>query len=82
MLAGYFGSDEVAFSLRSDGVPGTMRDYKGFREAAEEAGRSRILGGIHFEFDNREGLALGKAIGEEVLKSKLLPLATTPGKLR
>ncbi|MBY0231368.1 MAG: phosphatase PAP2 family protein [Gemmataceae bacterium] len=78
VLAGYFGTDEVAFKLRSDGVPGSLRDYKGFRAAALEAGKSRVYGGIHFEFDNREGLALGRAVGEEVLKSKLLPSAKTP----
>ena len=29
---------------------------------AEEAGRSRILGGIHFSFDNSAGLTLGRTI--------------------
>jgi hypothetical protein len=29
---------------------------------AEEAGRSRILGGIHFSFDNSAGLRLGRTI--------------------
>lgn len=82
VLAEVFGTDEVAFSLRSDGVKGTVRKYAGFHEAALEAGKSRIYGGIHFEFDNREGLALGKAIGEETFKSKLQPVGKTPGKLR
>lgn len=32
--------------------------------AAEEAGVSRIFGGIHFDDGNREGLVCGKIIGE------------------
>jgi hypothetical protein len=33
--------------------------------AAESSGQSRIYGGIHWPVDNREGLALGKAVGEK-----------------
>ena len=49
------------------------RDFTGFWEAAQEAGRSRIYGGIHYECDNREGLAIGKTIAAEILRSRLLP---------
>ncbi|MEJ7638002.1 MAG: vanadium-dependent haloperoxidase, partial [Singulisphaera sp.] len=55
-----FGTDAVAFTL--DGVGGP-RSFLGFAQAAEEAGRSRVFGGIHFEFDNQAGLASGRAIG-------------------
>jgi hypothetical protein len=72
ILAGYFKEDAIAFSIGSDGLAGQRR-YKGFRAAAEEAGRSRIYGGIHFECDNREGLAVGKAIAEEILRTRLVP---------
>jgi membrane-associated phospholipid phosphatase len=34
----------------------------GLDALAEEAGRSRILGGIHFSFDNSAGLRLGRTI--------------------
>jgi hypothetical protein len=73
-LAGFFGRDDVPFEIRSDGYPGTLRKYKGFQHAANEAGRSRIYGGIHYECDNREGLALGKAVGLEVVRTRLVPL--------
>jgi hypothetical protein len=36
------------------------------RSAAEEAAMSRLYGGIHVESDNREGLWLGRRIGEIV----------------
>jgi len=42
-----------------------------FASAAAEAGRSRIFGGIHFEFDNRDGLAAGAAVGQYVTQTQL-----------
>lgn len=72
VLVKYFGK-EVPFTVGSDGYPGLRREYAGFTDAAKEAGKSRIYGGIHFECDNRAGLALGKAVGEEVARTQLLP---------
>lgn len=73
ILAGFFRTDDIAFSIGSDDYPALRRRYRGFRHAAGEAGLSRIYGGIHFECDNREGLAVGKAIAEEVLRTRLVP---------
>jgi hypothetical protein len=72
-LTAALGTDAVPFSVGSDGLPGVTRSYSGFRAAAEEAGRSRIYGGIHYEFDNREGLTCGKALAEEIARTVLLP---------
>ena len=52
-------------------VPQAARTFQGFDQAAREAGRSRIYGGIHYECDNREGLALGRAVAEEVYRTRL-----------
>jgi hypothetical protein len=71
ILAKFFGTDAVAFTVESDGIPGTRRSYRGFGHAAREAGLSRIYGGIHYECDNREGLALGRAVAEEVYRTQL-----------
>jgi hypothetical protein len=65
-LAAFFGSDEVRFASTSDGVPGVVRSYPGFWAAAEEAGMSRIYGGIHWSFDNADGLRCGREVGEYV----------------
>lgn len=51
------------------------RSYRNFWQAAEEAGQSRIYGGIHFQFDNQAGLKLGRTIAEEVMKMELMPVA-------
>jgi hypothetical protein len=65
-LAAFFGTDRMAFSTTSDGLPGVTRSFKSFSSAAEEAGMSRIYGGIHWDFDNTAGLACGREIGEYV----------------
>ncbi len=75
VLAGYFGTDRVPFTIGSEGLPGVSRSFAGFRSAAEEAGRSRIYGGIHFEFDNSAGLTLGREIGNHVTRCFLPPVA-------
>ena len=77
-LAGFYGTDRVAFTLVTDSAPKDAamqpipRSYSSFSEAAAEAGRSREVGGIHFSFSNEEGLAAGRAIATEILGRKLL----------
>ena len=70
-LAGFF-CRELPFSMTSDSVPGETRTYNGFSQAAAEAGRSRVVGGIHFEFSNQDGLAAGRNVAAEVLSRSLL----------
>ncbi len=73
VLAGFFCDDNIAFSHVTDSSPGGQaRSYASFSAAAAEAGRSRIFGGLHFEFSNQAGLTVGKAIGNEVLGKALL----------
>jgi membrane-associated phospholipid phosphatase len=76
-LAYFFGTDAVPFRVSSDGVPGVRRSYAGFWAAAEEAGRSRIYGGIHYEFDNRAGLSSGRTLAEQRCRILLRPLRDT-----
>jgi hypothetical protein len=74
VLAGFFCSDDIGFTLVTDSAPGGVaRSYPSFSAAAAEAGVSRIVGGIHFPFSNEEGLAAGRAIASEVLAGSLLP---------
>jgi len=73
VLAGVFGTDRVRFETTSDALPGVTRRFTGFWAAAEEAGMSRIYGGIHWQFDNTDGLAGGKKVAEHVLEHCLKP---------
>jgi membrane-associated phospholipid phosphatase len=75
-LANFFGSDNVAFTSRSDGLPGVTRSFQSFWQAAQEAGKSRIYGGIHWEFDNADGLATGRALADYVTQNYLTPRTT------
>lgn len=50
-----FGRDDIPFTVtypRTMGLPTETRDYAGFSDLAQQQTRSRILGGIHFEFDH------------------------------
>jgi membrane-associated phospholipid phosphatase len=55
-------SDSTSVSLGHQ-----VRRFNSFMAAAEEAGQSRILGGIHFRSGNLKGRELGICIGNAVL---------------
>jgi hypothetical protein len=74
----FFGTDDVSFSSTSDGLPGVTRSFTSLSQAAEEAGQSRIYGGIHWQYDNQDGLASGRALAAEVFFNFLTPV-TPPG---
>lgn len=74
----FFGTDAVTFTTTSDGLPGVQRSFTSFSQAAEEAGQSRIYGGIHWQYDNQVGLASGRTLAEEVFFNFLTPVAA-PG---
>ena len=74
--------DDFAFDSQSDGHfaaeqrpldPSQIvtRHFNSFSQAAEEAGLSRIYGGIHFNFDNTAGLELGRRIGTAAMDRTL-----------
>jgi hypothetical protein len=77
VLADFFG-DQVAFQTTSEGLPGVTRSFDSFWAAAQEAGQSRIYGGIHWQFDNTEGLAMGKALGQFICRNYLLAINSSP----
>ncbi len=67
------GRDDMPFTAPSDGTPGTFRSYDGLWQAAEEAGQSRIYGGIHWQYDNQGGLASGRRVAEHVFYNEMRP---------
>lgn len=84
VLSFFFGPN-IHFTSTSDGHTGfsqrplsesqiVTRSFDSFTQAADEAGRSRIYGGIHFEFDNSAGLAAGRALGQLVVDGFLRPV--------
>jgi hypothetical protein len=73
MLALFFGTDEIPFSVGSDGLPGVLHTFAKLSDAQHEAGMSRVWGGIHTMADNLEGQKEGMAVAEWVYSHALLP---------
>ncbi|MEA2191012.1 MAG: hypothetical protein QOI73_1133 [Solirubrobacteraceae bacterium] len=72
VLAGFLCDDDTSFELVTDSAPGgAARSYRSFSQAAAEAGRSRVLGGLHFPFSDVAGRLAGRAIAREVLRRAL-----------
>jgi hypothetical protein len=61
VLTTWFGSRPFTFS--SAALPGVTRHFDNFQQAAEEAAMSRVYGGIHYPFDNADGLTTGRSVG-------------------
>lgn len=78
ILARFFGTDAISFTAQSDTLPGVFRSYTSLSACADEVGMSRIYGGIHFQFSNREGKRCGERIAEHVFANWLLPNARLP----
>lgn len=71
VLESFFGTEDIYFTIYDFMMPASGRAYASFIEAAEEAGASRIYGGIHFQSGNRDGLAAGRAVGDYVVENLL-----------
>jgi hypothetical protein len=66
----------------SEGLPAVTRSFDSFGAAAAEAGRSRIYGGIHYQFDNVNGLAAGAQLADYVVGGFLKPREDGDDQLR
>lgn len=84
ILADYFGTDNIAFTTDSESpfLPeGTTRSFSSFSEAAQEAGMSRIYGGIHWAFDNTQGQDMAIALADNTFNTLFLPVPEPGGAL-
>lgn len=64
----YWFGDKLSFtdtSLLEFGIKN--RTIHSFRAAAEEAAMSRLYGGIHYRFDNENGIIAGRKLGEFIV---------------
>ena len=77
ILANTFGGG-TSFNSTAFTLPGVTRTFTSFTQAAQEAGRSRIYGGIHFEFTNQAGQQLGQQVATAVLQKFALNQDTQP----
>lgn len=75
IMAKVFGTDDIEFTLTSDGLPGAVRTYKSFSQACHEVMMSRVWGGIHTMSDNTVAQQVGQKIASWVLDHALRPRA-------
>jgi hypothetical protein len=73
VLADFYGTDHVTFTIGSDETPGVYRTYSSFSQAAQENAMSRIYLGIHYLFDATNGIAAGNAVGNYVAQHVMTP---------
>jgi len=72
VLSAFFG-DRDSISVTSEVLPGVVRTFDGYRDAATEAGLSRIFAGLHTRLDHVAGLKLGHEVAEFVLDRMPVP---------
>ena len=73
VLERFFGTDDLPFSVRSDGLPGAVRTFQKLSAARDETGMSRLYAGIHVMSDNLEGQKVGIHVADWVLDHALPP---------
>lgn len=74
VLSSFFGED-FDFTAVSPDLPGVVRSYDSFQDAAIENANSRLYGGVHpFEAGVGEALPVGNAIGEFVVANIAQPI--------
>jgi hypothetical protein len=79
ILARFFGTDQVSFTITSaKPYPGIKRSFTSFSQAAQEASDSRVYAGVHFRGSCKEGAVMGRKIGAHTFENFLRP-AGDPG---
>jgi len=73
ILSLFFGRDDIRYQATWAGTGGATRSYAGFTAMANEQGRSRVYGGIHFEFDQIAGQSAGRSIANFVFLNFMRP---------
>jgi hypothetical protein len=71
ILAEFFRSDLFTFTTSAEGFAVPDREFSSFAAAAQEASDSRLFGGIHWRFDNEDGMESGLALGDFVYRTRL-----------
>ena len=74
VLESILGVEKVRFTITSQFSRET-RTYLSFRDYAEEAATSRILGGVHYRWSNIIGSALGRQVAHYIVTTVMRPLA-------
>ncbi|MCU1468074.1 MAG: phosphatase family protein [Actinomycetia bacterium] len=66
VLSAFFGNHHD-IAVTSEVLPGVVRHFDSYQDAALEAGQSRIFAGVHTRLDHNAGLSLGQDVADDVL---------------
>lgn len=72
-LAGFFGDDDVAFSMLST-VTATTHEFNEFSNAAREVCDARIWAGLHFRNSTAVGGQIGRKVARYIRANFLTPV--------
>ena len=72
-LTKILGRDDIPFSITWTAAsgPNIVRSYNGLRQAADEEARSRVVGGIHFTFDQEVSKGVCTILGDYAVANYL-----------
>ena len=76
MLADFYGTDNIPFTIGSDMLPEVTRSFDNFSAAAVENAWSRVWLGVHFSFDSTAALALGDSLGNNIYNQIMGPVGS------
>ncbi len=78
VLADYYGTDAISFSLTSEELPGVTRNFTSFSQAMAENGRSRVYLGIHWNFDDTLGQLAGSQVAMSIMQGQFIAAQAVP----
>ena len=70
------GTNEVSVTARwrqSSGVPDVLHSHQTLSQLADEQARSRVYGGIHYQFDSDASRQMGTSIGDYIFANYMTP---------
>jgi hypothetical protein len=77
VLVALLGSEEIPeISLTSSTAPGVTHRFTNLRALADEIASARIWAGFHYRFSTRVGTAMGRSVGQYVVRNVMQPAAT------
>jgi hypothetical protein len=76
VLEAEFGTGPVKLTMTSPTAPGVTRNWTTIQQWADEVSAARIYGGIHYRNSTEVGQAMGKQVGEYVMRGCMKPANT------
>lgn len=70
----FYGTNDIAFPLESEELPGVTRHFDSLSDAMAENGRSRVYLGIHWDFDDFMARDVGKVVADDVMQNYFSPV--------